>query len=272
MNTQQSYRASVRPVESYGPPDVAQHEWLRELLAEHPFASEARFGCYLVSDSSAYSDLARAVECAVFQHYFGNAPSIMTAEYADYEAHSKFLLVVDREMRRPAGTLRIIEHSDAGFKSLNDIKAAPLSIPVEKALAFHEIDNLERCWDIGTLAVLSQYRGKSTNHLISTMLYGLLHMQCRRFGIEHLVAILDMHAFKQLTELLAVPFVTIADSEPFEYLGSPNSVASYLHLPRVVPTAEAFLSRLNDDMRALIEPFLTRVVYGEGLPEVIEVE
>jgi len=240
-------------------------------MAEHPLPDEGRFGCYLLAASSSYSDIARAIECEVFEKFFGNVPAEMAREYARYEASSLFFLVVERETQRPAGVLRVIEHSAAGLKTLNDIQGAPLHLPTSKVLARHGIDDLRRCWDVGTLAVVKEFRGKAHNHIVSTMLYGLLHVAVRKHAIDHLVAVLDSHAYMQLTQLLGVPFVPILGSEPFSYLGSENSRAAYAHMPHVTPAVEAFMSSLNDDMRRLLAPHVARVIYGEGLPTAVEV-
>src|SRR5262245_59142258 len=114
-----AYRGSIRPVESYLPPPSGADPRVRQLLAEYPIAGDAPFGCYLIADSNPYSDIARAVECDEFDEFFGNDPAVMTEAYARYEAHSLFLLVIDREAEQACGTLRIIEHSESGLKTLN---------------------------------------------------------------------------------------------------------------------------------------------------------
>jgi hypothetical protein len=260
-----------RSVDSYRPPLASMDHRLRRLMAEQPFTSEDAFGCYFIDDSSPYSDVARGVECAVFQEFFGNEPSIMTEAYAPYEAHSRFLLVVDQASQEPAGALRIITHSENGLKTLNDIEQAPLSLPLETVVRFHGISDLDNCWDVGTLAVLKKYRGQTTGHLLSTMLYGLFYAEVCKAGVEHIVTILDKHAYKQLTELFAIPFGPIADSQPFNYLGSESSRAAYAHVPRIAPAMEAFMAGLDKDVLALLKPFMCRMLYGEGLPKVITV-
>jgi hypothetical protein len=263
--------AGRRSIESYRPSAASMDHRLRRLMAEQPLPSGEAFGCYFIDDSSPYSDVARGVECAVFQEFFGNEPRIMTEAYAPYESHSKFLLVVDQASQEPAGALRIIAHSENGLKTLNDIEQAPLSLALDTVVGFHGIADLDNCWDVGTLAVLKKYRGQATGHLLSTMLYGLFYAEVCKAGVEHLVTILDKHAYKQLTELFAVPFVPIADSKPFNYLGSESSRAAYAHVPRIAPAMEAFMAGLQNDVLALLEPFMCRMLYGEGLPKVVVV-
>lgn len=264
-------------VQSYRPFVRGEDTRLRQLLADWPLPTEDRFGCYLVPGSSQHSDLARAVECSVFQNFFGNDPSIMCAEYGPYEEHSTFVLVVDRELEQPAGTLRLIASSSAGLKSLNDIAREPLSIPLARVMDCHRIETLDTCWDIATVAVMKEYR-RSTSHLISTMLYGVVTDEALRGGISHCVAIMDQHVFSQLTELLALPFVPIASSQPFEYLGSSVSRATIVALPQVRPSVDERLKKLETLRNELDEKTLsqwrtclTRVAFAHGLPELVRV-
>jgi hypothetical protein len=85
------------------------------------------------------------------------------------------------------------------------------------------------------------------------------------------VTILDKHAYGQLTQQLGTPFVPINDSKPFNYLGSESSRAAYVHIPHVAPTMRAFLAGLEPDAYELRKPLICRILYGEGLPKVIEV-
>jgi hypothetical protein len=265
-------RPRIRPVETYLPQATGTEIALRQLMAERPLTGEGRFGCYRITDRSEYSDVARQVECNVFQHFFGNTPALLADEYAAYEAASTFLLVVDRELARPAGALRIIAHSESGLKTLNDIARAPLAIPTRVVTEHHGIDDLERCWDVGALAVLKDYRGRATDHVVSTMLYGLFFAEVRRANIEHVFAIIDCHAYGQLTKMLGLPFTTIADSQPFEYLGSECNYAAYLPVAQIVPAVEEYMGRLELlNAPRFLRAQIARVIYGEGLPAVVDV-
>src|SRR5262245_60447536 len=83
-------------------------ERVQQLLSKHPFPDRDRFGCYRIPDHSPYSDLARGLECTVFEEHFGNDPEVMTAAYGPYEAASFFFLVVDRAAMAAVGVLRAI--------------------------------------------------------------------------------------------------------------------------------------------------------------------
>ena len=253
--------------ESYCLPFEIVQKQLRDLMDQHPPISDGRYACYLITGSGRYSGIPRTVECAVFQEFFDNSPAVMNEAYAPYEAHSHFFLVVDCGTREPSGCLRVATHSEAGFKTLNDIARPPLAIPARTVMNRHGIDKPETCWDVGTLAVLKKYRGHG--HAVSTMLYGQFYAAARKAGVEHAVAILDEHAYSQLTETFAVPFIPIVDTQPFDYLGSERSRAAYLHLPAVVPAVEATMAALDAGLRELLKPNLSRVIYAEGLPEVV---
>jgi hypothetical protein len=195
----------------------------------------------------------------------------MVDAYGPYEDYSAFFLVVDREQRCAAGALRVIEHSAQGLKSLNDLDGPPLHLSLEEVLDAHEIDDLESCWDIGSLAVLKEYRGAATDHIVSTMLYGYSFAEVHRRRIKHVVTILDKHAYAQLVELMGVPFKPIAGTGPFSYLGSENSRACYGYVPDSVRSMEAHLQSMPSDVQPLLRPYVDRLLYCEGFPELVEV-
>jgi hypothetical protein len=245
---------------------------LHDLLEEWPLQARSRFGCYLVPHKSRFSDVARVVECAVFERFFGDTPERMAEYYAAYEEHSLFLLVVDQDEQRAAGALRIILPSYKGLKSLNDIANAPLYVSAEDVVKNHAIMDARRCWDIGTLAVLKEYRGASSDHMVSLMLYGYLYALMRRRGIQHLVTVLDKHAHWQLTQFLGVPIVPIAGSPPFTYLGVDDSRASYLYVPSATSAVEAHLHALPPQKQELLRPYIARLLYLEGMTDILEVQ
>lgn len=262
----------VTPADSYRLPRASADAKLNELLVEWPLPSGFQFGCYLIPHRSRFSDIARGVECSVFEKFFGNTPEHMVDAYAPYEENSLFLLVVDQSQRKAAGALRIILPSPKGLKSLNDISGEPLYVDAEQIVQYHAIADPRRCWDIGTLAVLKEYRAAASDHMVSLMLYGQLYALLRRRDIDHMVTVLDRHAYAQLTELLGVPFVSIAGSEPFSYLGSDHSRASYLHLPSVESSVEAHIERLTPEVQQLLQAYVARLLHREGMSELIEVQ
>lgn len=258
-------------VEAYSLPPPRLHSEVERLLRKHPAAGSGRFAVYRIRGTNEFSDIARSIETEVFQRFFGNTPQDLCLWYGPYDAYSHFIVAVDREAMQPAGMMRVIEDSALGLKSLNDIREAPLELSLESVLAYHGIDDLRTCWDVGSLAVRKPYRGEHNGHVVGTMLYGTFIASARAAGIQHAVAILDGHAYRQLTEMLGLPFETIAGTEPFEYLGAKGSRAAYLPIQKISPAVEQYMERLDTQTRASLRPSLARVIYAEGLPALVDV-
>jgi len=259
-------------VEAYSLTPPRMQTETERLLSVHPPKGEGRFVAYRIRGTSEFSDIARSVETEVFRRFFGNSPNDLLASYGPYDAYSQFLLVIDRETQQPAGTLRVIENSHLGLKSLNDIREAPLELSAQSVLDYHGIGDLNGCWDVGTLAVRKAYRGE--DHVVGTMLYSLFIDSAMAAGIQHMVCILDGHAYRQLTDMLAMPFETIAGTHPFEYLGAKGTRACYVRVPNIRPSVAKHMERLErsePQKLAALRSCLTRVISTEGLPPVVNV-
>lgn len=176
-----------------------------------------------VGPDSPYSNLARAVEVEVFLETFGNTPDIMQEQYGPYEDASRFWIVFDKASRAPVGALRAIGNSEAGLKTLNDIESPPLSLPKDKVVEACDLD-LDKTWDIGTVAVLEGYRGIEHDFIPSLTLYRDLYRRSIDLGIEDFIAVIDKGARRNL-DLMGLTFKPILDSEAFSYLDSPESWA-----------------------------------------------
>ena len=216
-----------------------------QLLTLRPPTSGDRFVCYPIGGSSAFAALGRRIELEVFEAAFGNDRAVMEREYGPYEDASRFFVVMDQVARRPAGVLRVIENSGSGLKTLVDIADEPLRISRQAFEDFHGVTELDACWDVGTVAVLPEYRrSASTTREVSLMLYRALYVHAMREGIEHFVAVIDEHAHRGL-RALGVPFVPIHGSGPFAYLDSASSTALYGHVTEFRPRMEARYRRLR---------------------------
>jgi hypothetical protein len=207
----------------------------------------APLGVYLFHATDPVSELARHVERVVFMETFGNTPELLAKEYAPYEESSIFLCVVDHLRGVPAGTMRILLPSPAGFKTLDD--AAPVwGEPIE-AMATRTglaID-LARTWDIATLAVAPEYRGKATMGLVSIGLYQALAMATPRCGIEWLLAILDVPVLRMIRWKLRMPMAGFAGVTAQPYLGSPASMPVWCN----VSDTERRIAASDPDLHAL---------------------
>jgi len=238
-----------------------------QLLTLHPPTSSHRFVCYPLSGTGRFADLGRAVELEVFGAVFGDDRETLEAEYGPYDHASRFFVVMDQRRRRPAGVLRVIENSAAGHKTLRDVTDGPLGIPEAEVRARHAIADLDRCWDVGTLPVRSDYRRSATRgRTVSLLLYRALYVSALRTGVEHFVTIMDRHAHRVLLALGA-PFVPICESEPFDYMGSPCT-ALHGYVPGFIAELEAHRRRLRARHPlawCLLSGSIRKLVHGRGL-------
>jgi hypothetical protein len=215
-----------------------------QLLTLHPPTSSRRFVCYPLSGTGRFADLGRTVELEVFGETFGNDRAEMEQEYGPYEDASRFFVVMDQRRRRPAGVLRVIGNSAVGLKTLRDIAGEPLRISQAEVQARHAVADLDRCWDVGTLAVRPEYRRSATRRrTVSLLLYRALFVHALWEGVEHFVTAMDRHAHRSLLAL-GVPFVPVCDSEPFDYIGSPCT-ALHGYVPEFRAKAEAHYRRMR---------------------------
>jgi hypothetical protein len=204
-------------------------------------------GVYAFGSADPRSDLARHVERVVFMETFGNTPELLAKEYAPYEEASIFFCVVDHLRRLPAGTMRVLVPSAGTFKTLDD---APLvwGEPIEAMAARTGLElDLGKTWDIAALAVSPEYRGKATMGLVSMGLYQALALATPRFGIDWLLAILDVPVFRMIRWKLRMPMAGFTGVRPQPYLGSPASMPAWCN----VPDTERRIAVSDPDVHAL---------------------
>jgi hypothetical protein len=204
---------------------------------------------FLVGPDEPLADVARTLECETFLESFGNDADEMAGEYAPYERDSRFLMVLDRRRGGPAGCARIIEGTGPGTKTLDDAPKLIGRTPQEIAAAHHL--NGEKVWDYATVAVRPAYRGQRSALMVSSLLYRAVLVQGTREGVRHLTAMLDRGVYRN-TRLLGMPFVTLAGSSPFSYLGSAENRAVYADFPAVA----AALVEQSDRLRRMARPAL----------------
>lgn len=197
------------------------------------------FGLYVFSAEAPESELARHVERTVFDEFFGNSPELLAAEYGPYEAATFFLCVLDHRRRLPAGMMRLVLPSPAGLKSLADLESIWRErlddVLTRTSLALEP----DRVWDIATLAVDPDYRGKATDGLVSLALYQAVVQAALRRNVRLFVTILDLVVLDLLQRTTCEPFSRFAGVEPLRYLDSPASLPVYCDLEAYVPRLEA---------------------------------
>jgi hypothetical protein len=183
------------------------------------------FGVYVLGPECPGAELGRYVERLVFLEAFGNTRELLSAEYGTYEPASVFFVVLDHRRRVPAGMMRVIVPSRAGFKSLDDV-ARLWSEPFERVLA--RVDSswdLTRLWDLSTLAVAPEYRGEAALGLVTQALVQALTMAGQRAGVRRWVGILDLPVLRMLQWRMGQPFQVFPGLDHRPYLGSSASAA-----------------------------------------------
>jgi hypothetical protein len=230
-----------------GPSDLQDAEIRRLTQQIIPAGATEPFGAYVFRVDEPGAELGLHVERSVFLEAFGNTPELLAQEYERYEQSSVFICVVDQMRQIPAGVMRVLLPSPAGFKSFNDIE------PVwgESAQTLIERTGLgldpRRTWDIATLAVGAEYRGKATAGLVSMGLYQTLTLTARSCGTEWFIAILDVPVFRMLRWKLQMIFAGYKGITALPYLGSPASMPAWCD----VIEAERRL-RADPDLHAIL--------------------
>jgi hypothetical protein len=225
--------------------DVELRRLTQQVIA--PGASEP-FGVYVFRAGDDGALLGRHVERAVFLESFGNSPDLLSKEYEPYEPASVFICVVDQMRRLPAGVMRVLLPSNAGFKSFNDLESVwGERIDAMTARTGIQIDP-RNTWDIATLAVAEEYRGKATMGLVSMGLYQALTMSALSCGVGWFVAILDMPVFRMIRWKLHMIFAGYKGVTAMPYLGSAASIPAWCD----VVEAEKRLASTDPDLYSIL--------------------
>lgn len=174
---------------------------------------------------------AAALDCeeAVFLQAYGNSRAQLAEEYGPYGAQSIFLIVSDEE-GAVYGQARLITPGPAGLKTLNDIAGSPWNLDVERVSRLARID-ADRAWDIATLGVRREFRGRST--MVSLALYHGILKAGRVNGVDTATAMLDGDVRRALN-LVDYLMPTLPGAVAAPYLGSAGSTPVYAHASEVL--------------------------------------
>jgi hypothetical protein len=206
------------------------------------------FGAYVFAGDEPGADLGRYVERSVFLEAFGNTPDLLENEYGRYERSSFFICVVDHLRGVPAGAMRVLTPSPAGFKSLHDIEPV-WGRPARSLIEGTGLDlDVARTWDIATLAVTEDYRSGATGGLVTMGLYQTLTLAAFHCGIDWFIAILDMPVFRILRWRLRMIFAGYEGIGPEPYLGSKASLPAWCD----VALAERRLAEEDEDLHSVL--------------------
>ena len=236
-------------------------EELRELAARVAAAAgdpQEPFGLYGFTGASEESALPRAVERDVFAEQFGNSPELLATEYGAYEPSTFFFCVLDHRRRLPVGSVRLLLPSAVGFKTLADIERTwGLSLDDTLRRSELELDH-DRVWDVATIAVDREYRGKVTQSLVSGSLYQAICRGAHLAEVGWVIAVLDLVVLDLIQTISHDAYQRFAGCEPLRYLDSPASLPVYCHV-------DAYLPRLSE-----IDPLTYELlIEGRGMEEAV---
>ena len=201
---------------------------LRELADEivPPRASEP-LGVYLFDPRERGALLARRLEFDVFNEAFGDSPEMIETELGIYDDSSLFILVMDHLRGVPAGAMRLIVPSPTGLMSLNDLVNV-WGVSAEDAIEGTGIAlDPGNTWDISSMAIAREYRGRAMEGLVGMGLYQTLARAALWCGIGWLVAIFDMPVFRLVRWKLGLVFAEFRGLTARPYMGSPASIPAW---------------------------------------------
>lgn len=252
--TAEAHRPGIEP--DYRPIDPeVEKSLLTDALNSNQevLQSDSPFALLTISGESPYANVARSLECQVFDHYFNNDPNEMKEEYAPYEDSSSFFLLVDRENTKAAGVMRIIHPGEAGSKSVNDLPtdkcvssdgmtATQLSADeLAQDLQFDPAITL----DVATIVAHPEYGAKARqDEVVLSSLMRAVYKYSQINGYDHLVAIIDKVPREKL-EAVGLPIRTSDKvASPFEYLGAKGN--SFIEID--IPAVEGSVRAVNDGL------------------------
>jgi hypothetical protein len=232
-------------------PEELQRDAELFLEMNPPRQGSGRFACYRIEGTSEFADIGRSIEGTVFMDTFNNSAETMRDAYGPYEEASIFFVNFDTEAKKPVGVLRVIQNSEAGLMTLNDLASGknmhdtktglPVQRSVESVMSFHSqghsgrkegFDDLNDCWDVGTLAVLPEYRASTAGMAAaSAQLYSSLYVSAMHANIKHFTSVIDAKLYRILTRFLGVPFEPLANTPEVNYMESAKSRVAYAYVP-----------------------------------------
>ena len=172
---------------------------------------------------------ALACEQAVFLDAFDNTPELLHQQYGAYGPQSVFLTVTDAH-GHVLGHCRLIAPGPAGLKTVNDLAEPPWSLDPVRVSRLAGID-LQRCWDIATLGVRREFRGRTW--MIAIALYHGIIKAARVNGIEMATAMVDEQIHRALQQVDYLPS-TLPGARSAPYLGSRSTTPVFARFSAVL--------------------------------------
>lgn len=144
-----------------------------------------------------------------------DGPEDLAEELAPYQEASQFYIA--RDGSTMAGVARIINYSDAGFKTLHDIAAGRLDSSNPLPTNFSPSDTFE----IATLSISEEYRHSTTGMLI----YGAMVAKSVQEESQSILASFDDGPEQSFLREFEAFFPTCITrlGEPVDYMGTPTT-------------------------------------------------
>lgn len=165
---------------------------------------------------------ASSIEAAVFiEAGYVDDASELEQEYAPYRAASKFFALTEDGVIK--GVVRIIDPSEAGFKTVVDAQNGKLTVEPEwLSLIATEQENM---FEVGTIAVPPEFRTKDAGRA-SIWLYGAILGYSRKNNMPSALASFDAAYFEGFTKSLFKDGV-LPIGPAVKYMGS-FTIPSYM--------------------------------------------
>ena len=193
---------------------------------------EQPFGTYVFSGTDPGAELGREIERQVFLEYFGNSPRAARRGVRTVRARQHVLLrhrpPADEPGRRDA-------HDRAVGRRAEDARRHRAGLGSHDRAAVRvgrrAAADPARIWDVSTLAVAADYRGRGSEGLISLALYQALFQAALPFAVDYFVTILDLVVLDLIQTRMGRPLSHFRGVEPKDYLDSPSSIPVYIDIP-----------------------------------------
>jgi len=223
-----------------------------------------RYVAVAVDGDSEFANLGRYIEKTVFDEAFKNDADQMAEEYGPYESASRFYISIDRETIQPSGVLRIIQNSTAGLKSYDDALGEPFFAKTEAIKRQSGMADLDKVWDVGTIAVPREYRAKEGP--VSILLQRAMYTDAHDRSVQALISIVDNKALVKMRSKfrgVGIPFGRLGKSKSGPYLGSKKSHAVSGYVPE-------FYEKMSKHRNSLRGRLLARYALGDALDRLVE--
>jgi hypothetical protein len=196
----------------------------------------------IVESGELLSNAARWLECRVFDDAFGNDAKVMQELYGKVEKDSTWFVVLDKRKKLPVGVMRAVGGESAFGMTLAeapDLIRLPKDVrdPDRLLRDYHGIKPTENIWDVATVAIEPEYRGKISGQVaVMGMLERMFFREAGRRGITKMLALLDIKALRGLTSI-GVPLHTLyGPQKSFPYAGSESTLAMIGYLDQFGPS------------------------------------